>query len=76
MAKKQETYEEMIKRLEEIVVIMEGNKINLEDAMKNYEEGVALSNKLLKLLNEAESKIKILSNGEEKNFIENKADGE
>ncbi len=76
MVKKQETYENMIKRLEEIIAAMESNKINLEDAMKSYEEGVVLSNKLLKILNDAEGKIKVLSNGEEKNFLEESANGE
>ena len=76
MVKKQETYENMIKRLEEIIAAMESNKINLEDAMKSYEEGVVMSNKLLKILNDAEGKIKVLSNGEEKNFLEESANGE
>lgn len=76
MVKKQESYENMVKRLEQIISDMEGSNINIEDALKRYEEGIMLSNKLYKILNDAEGKIKILSNGEEKNFIEDSTNGE
>ena len=44
---------------------MENDELSLEEAMKNYEDGIKLSNKLYKILNEAEGKIKLLTeNGE------------
>jgi len=70
MAKKKESYESMLARLEEIVTLMDGNQISLEESMKYYEEGIKLSNKLYKVLNEAEGKIKILTEQGEKDFFE------
>ena len=71
MARKKETYEDMMSRLEGIVDLMDNNELSLEDAMKKYEEGITLCNGLYKVLNEAEQKIKILSNTEEINFVRN-----
>ena len=61
MNKNKELYEELIKKLEEIVNKFENEEMTLDSSMKMYEEGVAISNKLYKILNEAEGKIKILS---------------
>lgn len=61
MAKKSENYEDMMIKLEEIVGLMEDGELSLEASMKNYEEGIKMCNKLYKILNEAEGKIKILS---------------
>lgn len=69
MARKSETYESMLKRLEEIVKASDNGELSLEEAMKIYEEGIKLCNKLYKSLNEAESKIKVLIDGEEKDFL-------
>lgn len=45
---------------------MENEELPLEEAMKNYEDGVKLCDKLYKILNKAEGKIKLLTeNGEE-----------
>uniref|UniRef100_A9A7N0 Exonuclease VII small subunit n=1 Tax=Methanococcus maripaludis (strain C6 / ATCC BAA-1332) TaxID=444158 RepID=A9A7N0_METM6 len=60
-----DNYEELIEKLENIVNSMENDELSLEEAMKNYEDGIKLSNKLYKILNEAEGKIKLLTeNGE------------
>jgi exodeoxyribonuclease VII small subunit len=56
MAKKQ-TFEEKLKRLEEIVEILDLGDIPLEEMLKNYEEGMALTTELRKYLNEAELRI-------------------
>lgn len=69
MAKKKETYENMMERLEEIVGIMDGNEVTLEGTMVNYEEGIKICNNLYKILNETEGKIKILTDEGEKDFI-------
>lgn len=73
MAKKTESYESMMDKLEEIVTSMDEEKLSLEEAMKNYEEGIKLCNKMYKVLNEAEGRIKLLTEEGEKDFFE---DGE
>lgn len=73
MPKKNESYENMMLQLEGIVANMENGELSLEDSMKKYEEGIKICNKLYKILNEAEGKIKVLNNDTETDFIE---DGE
>lgn len=68
MAKKNESYESLMEKLEEIVNEMDGGELSLEESMKKYEEGIQISNKLYKILNEAEGKIKILTEKVEKEF--------
>lgn len=68
MAKKIESYENILKKLETIVETMDKEELSLEASMKNYEEGIALCNKLYKILNEAEGKIKILTENIERDF--------
>jgi exodeoxyribonuclease VII small subunit len=74
MAKKKETYENMMDRLEEIVDLMDTNEITLEQTMINYEEGIKICNSLYKILNDTEGKIRILTAEGEKDFI--KPEGE
>ncbi len=66
MEEKKITFEEGMKRLEEIVVGLEKGTVSLEDAMALFAEGTALSSQLQKILDTAESKIKIITeqNGE------------
>ncbi|MGE5627493.1 MAG: exodeoxyribonuclease VII small subunit [Solirubrobacterales bacterium] len=61
MAKKNESYEEQFEKLEKIVERMDNGELSLMDSMKDYEEGIKLCNKLFKTLNEAEGKIKVIS---------------
>lgn len=71
MANKSEiTFEQALKRLEEITVKLENGALPLDESMKLYEEGVKLSDLCAKQLNEAELKIKTLSE------VENGDDGE
>lgn len=72
MAKKSESFESLMKKLEDIVGTMENETLSLEDSMKNYEEGTKLCNKLYKYLNEAEGKVKILINSKEEDFLVDK----
>jgi exodeoxyribonuclease VII small subunit len=69
MAKKKESYENMMIRLEEIVALMDGNEITLEQTMIIYEEGIKICNSLYKTLNDTEGKIKILTAQGEKDFM-------
>lgn len=68
MPKKKESFEEMMKRLDEISNVMDNEQLSLDESMKYYEEGIKLCNKLYKDLNEAEGKVKILMEGKEEPF--------
>lgn len=58
MAKK---YEDNIKRLEEIVAILEKGDLPLADSLKLFEEGTKLSSQCYETLKSAEQKITVLS---------------
>lgn len=66
MEEKKLTFEAGMKRLEEIVLGLEKGSVALEDSMALFTEGTALSAKLQKILDEAESQIKMITekNGE------------
>lgn len=68
MPKKNESYEEMMVKLEDIVRQMDGDKMPLSDSIKKYEEGMKLCTKMYKVLKEAEGKINILTEEGEKNL--------
>lgn len=68
MGRKAESYEVLMTKLEEILSNMDNGEISLEDSMKKYEEGIKICNKLYKILNDSENKIKILMNEGEENF--------
>jgi exodeoxyribonuclease VII small subunit len=60
-AKKSPTFESSLKRLEAIVEKLEQGDVALDDVMKLYEEGVALSKQCLDHLQKAEVTLKRLS---------------
>ncbi len=66
MSKSDANFEENIKRLEEIVGLLEKGETPLEESMKLFEEGVKLTNQCINILDSAEQKIKKLTqnNGE------------
>ncbi len=57
MTKKKETFEDMLKRLEQISHLLESENIGLDESLKLYEEGIILSKKCYAKLEEAELKI-------------------
>ena len=59
-----ENFENDIKRLEEIIRKLESGEAKLSESMKLFEEGVALTSGLTRKLDEAQSKIKILTTEE------------
>lgn len=65
-------FETTIKNLEQIVQELEKGELNLDESVKKFEEGMALSKKCTKILDEAEKKITILirdgENTEEESF--------
>ena len=58
MAKKVNTFEENMLRLEQIVRTMERGEVPLEESLKLFQEGTELVSACGKLLDEAELKIK------------------
>lgn len=60
MATKKPTFEESIKRLEEIVRALESGDVTLDDSIKLYSEGAKLAEECNIKLDETEKKIKLL----------------
>ena len=54
------SFEEAIARLEVIVKTMEGDAVSLDESLSLYEEGVALTRRLTRELDEAEQRVQIL----------------
>src|SRR6266699_2918848 len=57
---KKPDFERSLVRLEEVVRRLESPQLSLDDAMKLFEEGVALSRECQKQLEEAEGRVEIL----------------
>lgn len=57
---KQNTFEAKLARLEEVVNILDGESLNLDDAAKLFEEGAALSKELSLKLKEVKFKVEAL----------------
>jgi exodeoxyribonuclease VII small subunit len=57
---KKPEFELSLARLEEVVRKLESPQLSLDEAMKLFEEGVALSRECQKQLEEAEGKVEIL----------------
>ena len=58
--KKEIAFEDAMKKLEGIVEHLEGGNLPLEEALKNYEEGVRMADICSKRLQEAEKKVEVL----------------
>ncbi len=58
-----QTFEERMSALVSLVGRLESGELPLEEALRAYEEGVALVRQLNERLNEAERKIEVLSRG-------------
>ncbi|GBD91006.1 exodeoxyribonuclease 7 small subunit [bacterium BMS3Abin04] len=55
--KKEQKFEQLLLRLEEISTLLESDDIGLEDSVKLYEEGIELSRKCYSILANAELKV-------------------
>ncbi len=64
MSKAKPTFEENMQQLEGIISALEKGEAPLEECMALFEKGVALSNDCLKILSDAEQKIKLLTEQE------------
>lgn len=68
---KTNNFEENMENLETIVQDLEKGDLNLEDSIKKFEEGIALSKKCNDILEAAEKKITMLIKKEDKIEEEN-----
>jgi exodeoxyribonuclease VII small subunit len=68
--KKEVSFEEALKRLEEISIKMGDSGLSLEDSIKMFQQGMELSSVCNKKLEEAEKKINIVLNNQEGKLVE------
>ena len=59
-AKPEESFEESLERLQELVRALESGDCSLEDSLRKFEEGMALAKACQDRLSQAEQKIEIL----------------
>ena len=57
---KEVPFEQALKKLEMIVEKLENGELSLEDALKQYEEGVRLADTCTKRLTEAQKRVEVL----------------
>jgi exodeoxyribonuclease VII small subunit len=60
--------EKSLQELESIVETLEDGELSLEESLKHFEKGVKLSRECQTALKDAEQKVKILTEGELKDF--------
>ncbi len=66
--KKNQKFEQLLLRLEEISSLLESEDVDLEDSIKLYEEGIELSRKCYNILEKAELKVTELKKQLESEF--------
>lgn len=66
--KKDQKFEQLLLRLEEISSLLESDDVGLEDSIKLYEEGIELSRKCYNILEKAELKVTELKKQLESEF--------
>jgi exodeoxyribonuclease VII small subunit len=67
------TFEQALEKLEQIVSDIEGGEVPLEKSIERYAEGIKLVKQCRSILDQAERKIQMLTQGEDGKMI---ADGE
>lgn len=70
------TYEEAVKRLEEVVQLLENAEIPLEDSLAAFQEGIALSRHCREKLAEIEYRVEYLLKQEQQSFDQVNLDSE
>lgn len=65
MKENNDSFEEIMKKLEVIANELENGNLNLEDSIKKFEEGIKLSKQCSDILEKAEKKITILINNQD-----------
>jgi exodeoxyribonuclease VII small subunit len=61
MSKKKKSFEESLKRLQEISEMLENDDVSLENSISLYEEGIKLSKECFSALDKAELKVEELN---------------
>lgn len=73
MKKEEKSFEELMKNLEDITNKLEKESLSLDESVKLFEEGIAISKQCNSRLEDAEKRITILINQEdgvkEENFV-------
>jgi len=54
-------FEDCLTRLEQIVALLEGGNLSLEESLKVYEEGVSLARRCAAYLEDADRRIEVLT---------------
>ncbi|HOR42019.1 MAG TPA: exodeoxyribonuclease VII small subunit [Atribacterota bacterium] len=62
------SFEDSLKKLEEIVEQLEKGELNLDEALKLYEEGMYFSDRCLEKLNETKQKVEKLTKEADKKY--------
>ena len=70
MTKKEPSFEDAMKRLDEIVKRLEAGETTLQDSMAMFEEGTALIGRCSALLDSAEQQVVRLKKGEDGTPVE------
>ncbi|MBT5873704.1 MAG: exodeoxyribonuclease VII small subunit [Candidatus Latescibacteria bacterium] len=65
----EKSFEQALKRLEEIVDRMEGGEVSLDESLSLFQEGIGLSRSCSTRLNDAEGRIRKLVRVEDGKFI-------
>jgi exodeoxyribonuclease VII small subunit len=76
MAKKKLSFEDSVRRLDEIVKHLESGDLPLEESLAFFEEGTALVASCNAMLEEAEQKVSILRVGKDGTLTEEPFSGE
>ena len=66
--KEEINFEDAMEKLEKIADELESEDLSLDESVKKFEDGMELSKKCNEILQNAEKKITVLINGEEKDF--------
>ena len=66
------SFEDKMKKLEEIANELEKGELNLDDSVSKFEEGMKLSKECSEMLEKAEKKITMLIKDEDGNISEDK----
>lgn len=57
----EQTFEQSLERIREIVTDLEGGELNLEDSIQQFREGSTLIDHARKIITDAEMRVKVLS---------------
>ena len=63
-------YEEKVNRLEKVIKSLQEERLDLEESVKLYEEGLQLYQSCKEELDGMEMKLKIILDGKEETFVE------